>query len=291
MDPQDIDDTATAKRKALDNLAAGYDVGAASASAPPPAAKRPKPTSDEEDTKRHARLNSNRRAARESRRRKKVLVEELQRSVVFFTRTNAQLRQNNEALEGMLFSARVKIEGGGVASAAAAAATLPQATTATESPKTTAPPPPPPSAAVAASSAPTPPALLAFPADVLLRRQQEQQQAAQAHAQQQNGQNALVANWLAMAQAAQQANAAAGIGGLVPNPMLAIPGLFGNVVGVGGANHPMLMAPGGVVNPAAAAANFAGMAASAGNPFALGQQLMMQQQRHQMGAGPSTAGN
>ena len=100
-----------------------------------------------------------------------------------------------------------------------------------------------------------------------------------------------MANWLAMAQAAQQANAAAGIGGLVPNPMLAIPGLFGNVVG---ANHPMVMATGGAVVPAAAAANFAGMAASAGNPFALGQQLMMQQQQQrqhqqQMGAGPTTA--
>jgi hypothetical protein len=100
-----------------------------------------------------------------------------------------------------------------------------------------------------------------------------------------------------MAQAAQQANAAAGIGGLVPNPMLAIPGLFGNAVGVGnvvGVNHPMVMATGGVVVPAAAAAaSFAGMAASAGNPFALGQQLMMQQQQRQhqqqMGTGPTTA--
>jgi hypothetical protein len=116
MDPQDVIDdntTATARRKALDNLAAGYDVAAVNASAPPPAPKRPAPTSDEEESKRHARLESNRKAARESRRRKKVLVEELQRSVVFFTKTNAQLRRNNEVLEGMLISARIKIEGGG----------------------------------------------------------------------------------------------------------------------------------------------------------------------------------
>eukprot|EP00970_Alexandrium_tamarense_P000730 scaffold85_cov145-Alexandrium_tamarense.AAC.34 len=35
---------------------------------------------------RQVKLEQNRKAARESRRRKKVLVEELQRSVIFFTR-------------------------------------------------------------------------------------------------------------------------------------------------------------------------------------------------------------
>jgi hypothetical protein len=44
------------------------------------------------------RLAQNRKAARESRRRKKTLVEELQRSLVFFSRTNAGLKQQNEDL-------------------------------------------------------------------------------------------------------------------------------------------------------------------------------------------------
>jgi hypothetical protein len=47
---------------------------------------------------RSLRLAQNRKAARESRRRKKTLVEELQRSLVFFSRTNAVLKQQNEDL-------------------------------------------------------------------------------------------------------------------------------------------------------------------------------------------------
>ena len=93
-------------------MAAGYDVAAASAAAPPPQ-KKPRPSGEEEESKRQARLESNRKAARESRRRKKVLVEELQRSVIFFTRANAQLKQKNEGLEAMLFAARSQTEIGG----------------------------------------------------------------------------------------------------------------------------------------------------------------------------------
>jgi hypothetical protein len=44
------------------------------------------------------RLEQNRKAARESRRRKKLMVDELQRSVIFFTRANALLRQKNSDL-------------------------------------------------------------------------------------------------------------------------------------------------------------------------------------------------
>jgi hypothetical protein len=44
------------------------------------------------------RLAQNRKAARESRRRKKTLVEDLQRSLVFFSRTNAGLKQQNDDL-------------------------------------------------------------------------------------------------------------------------------------------------------------------------------------------------
>ena len=51
------------------------------------------------------RLAQNRKAARESRRRKKALVEELQRSLVFFSRTNATLKQQNEDLTRRLLEA------------------------------------------------------------------------------------------------------------------------------------------------------------------------------------------
>lgn len=59
--------------------------------------------------KRKARLDANRIAARESRKRKKVLVEELQRSVIFFSRANGQLKQKNEELERMLIQAQSQI--------------------------------------------------------------------------------------------------------------------------------------------------------------------------------------
>ena len=72
-------------------------------------------SNEDEHAKRRARLDSNRKAARESRRRKKVLVEELQRSVIFFTRANAQLKQKNEGLEAMLFAARGQAQARGPA--------------------------------------------------------------------------------------------------------------------------------------------------------------------------------
>jgi len=59
-----------------------------------------------EEIKRHARLKTIREANRKSRHRKKVLVEMLQGRIVFFTRTNEQLRQNNDVLEGLLILAR-----------------------------------------------------------------------------------------------------------------------------------------------------------------------------------------
>jgi hypothetical protein len=51
---------------------------------------------------RQVRLEQNRKAARESRRRKKVMIEELQRSVIFFSRANSTLKQQNDEL-GRLF--------------------------------------------------------------------------------------------------------------------------------------------------------------------------------------------
>jgi ABC-type methionine transport system permease subunit len=64
---------------------------------------------EDEVQKRHTRLEANRKAAKESRRRKKVLVEELHRSVVYFTQTNVQLRQEKEKLESILLITRSKL--------------------------------------------------------------------------------------------------------------------------------------------------------------------------------------
>merc|ERR1719436_1499685 len=55
---------------------------------------------------REARLEQNRKAARESRRRKKQMVEELQRSVIFFSRNNHILREHNDNLSRMLVQAQ-----------------------------------------------------------------------------------------------------------------------------------------------------------------------------------------
>lgn len=59
---------------------------------------------DEFESKRKKRLELNRKAAQESRRRKKLRIEELQRSVVFLTRENGELREQNDLLRQMLTS-------------------------------------------------------------------------------------------------------------------------------------------------------------------------------------------
>ena len=60
---------------------------------------------------REVRLEQNRKAARESRRRKKIMIEELQRSVVFFSRANTSLKTQNDELQRMLLSAQSRIAG------------------------------------------------------------------------------------------------------------------------------------------------------------------------------------
>lgn len=59
---------------------------------------------------REVRLEQNRKAARESRRRKKIMIEELQRSVVFFSRANATLKQQNDELQRLLFATQARIQ-------------------------------------------------------------------------------------------------------------------------------------------------------------------------------------
>ena len=75
---------------------------------------------------REVRLDQNRKAARESRRRKKVMIEELQRSVIFFSRANGTLKQQNDHLTRLLIQAQTQIasiEGGNKEGAAAATTT------------------------------------------------------------------------------------------------------------------------------------------------------------------------
>ena len=59
---------------------------------------------------REVRLEQNRKAARESRKRKKVMVEELQRSVIFFSRANAFLKQQNDEYTRMLAQAQAAVQ-------------------------------------------------------------------------------------------------------------------------------------------------------------------------------------
>lgn len=58
---------------------------------------------------RENRLEQNRKAARESRKRKKVMIEELQRSVIFFSRANGALKQQNDDLTRLLMQAQMHI--------------------------------------------------------------------------------------------------------------------------------------------------------------------------------------
>lgn len=87
---------------------------------------------------RQIRLEQNRKAARESRRRKKVMIEELQRSVIFFSRANGTLKQQNDELTRLLMQAHMQVaaieshKGNAPAAAAAVAAEVPPATSRTE---------------------------------------------------------------------------------------------------------------------------------------------------------------
>jgi hypothetical protein len=58
---------------------------------------------------REIRLEQNRKAARESRRRKKNMIEELQRSVIFFSRANSTLKQQNDELTRHLVQAQTQV--------------------------------------------------------------------------------------------------------------------------------------------------------------------------------------
>ena len=59
---------------------------------------------------RESRLQQNRKAARDSRKRKKEMIEELQRSLIFFSRSNAALKQQNDYLTRRLIEAQTTIQ-------------------------------------------------------------------------------------------------------------------------------------------------------------------------------------
>jgi hypothetical protein len=88
--------------------------------APPNEQAKPEGTRPTFNRAREVRLDQNRKAARESRRRKKVMIEELQRSVIFFSRANSTLKQQNDDLTRMLMQAQSQVaaaEGAGQSSA------------------------------------------------------------------------------------------------------------------------------------------------------------------------------
>lgn len=58
---------------------------------------------------REIRLEQNRKSARESRKRKKAMMEDLQRSLVFFTKANAALRTEHEVLTRKMLAAHAEL--------------------------------------------------------------------------------------------------------------------------------------------------------------------------------------
>ena len=71
------------------------------------AGRSKKPTNLE--AKKVHRLAQNRKAARESRKRKKAMIEDLQKSLVFFSKTNAELRNQHHELTRLLLNAQSAI--------------------------------------------------------------------------------------------------------------------------------------------------------------------------------------
>ncbi len=74
-----------------------------------PASFTVKATKESNNRSRAIRLEQNRKAARESRRRKKAMVEELQRSLMFFSKSNAALKQQNEVFTRQILEAHSKL--------------------------------------------------------------------------------------------------------------------------------------------------------------------------------------
>ncbi|KAL3797738.1 hypothetical protein HJC23_000283 [Cyclotella cryptica] len=116
----DAVDAVTSRKREHGDLAFSSDGFAASA---PKRGRKSK----KGDMPREKRLEQNRLAASESRRRKKEMVEELQRSVAFFSKANISLKSQNAELERQILLAKQRILSGekGVPSNAFKAAPAP----------------------------------------------------------------------------------------------------------------------------------------------------------------------
>jgi hypothetical protein len=75
----------------------------------PPSFKSKSKSPSSMSKSRELRLTQNRKAARESRRRKKMMIEELQRSTIFFSTANQALEQQNNDLSRRLLEAHAEI--------------------------------------------------------------------------------------------------------------------------------------------------------------------------------------
>jgi hypothetical protein len=105
------------KRDHESTLSSSSSSSSAKGAAATAGAKKAKTSSThEEESKRTKRLEQNRTAAIESRRRKKHMVEELQRSVQYFSRANSALKSQNADLERQLLFAKHKISNGSTTS-------------------------------------------------------------------------------------------------------------------------------------------------------------------------------
>ncbi|KAG7353548.1 bZIP transcription factor [Nitzschia inconspicua] len=95
------------KRKVFDDVTDEY--GVSTEPAPKPI-KRPCM-----NRAREIRLEQNLKSARESRKRKKAMLEDLQRSLVFFTKANAALRTEHEVLTRKILTAHSELRKLGLA--------------------------------------------------------------------------------------------------------------------------------------------------------------------------------
>ncbi len=86
-----------------------FELDADANGAPPPRIFNKKETDPRSRGARQHRLAQNRKAARESRKRKKAMVEELQRSLVFFSKANAALRNEYQDLTRKILTAHAEL--------------------------------------------------------------------------------------------------------------------------------------------------------------------------------------
>ncbi|KAL3780284.1 hypothetical protein ACHAWO_007061 [Cyclotella atomus] len=199
-----------------------------------PKAKRSKKTNAPVKT-REMRLEQNRKAARESRKRKKVLVEELQRSVIFFSRTNGTLRSQNEEMEQLLLQAQAQLQAMGGQPPSAAGGPTPNLASVISSPW-------------AMMGQQGFPPQVGVPAPQAQRQEKTQAPTPQGEGQQQPQQpqldNYMLANWMNLAAMGGHGMMPFMGGGMMPFgfPFMAMPGSQGGQQPGGSVNNPLNLA-------------------------------------------------